>query len=123
VEQDPESTYLLDEDTLYRGGRIFSSPYDIDQRCRGLFTRIFVLGGWEYPAPFLTARFSENGISNPMRDLLEKDNVYLASSDHQGIVNLILQFLQETYDRDASVTRRGEIDGIGIYEFSRPVIQ
>lgn len=68
------------------------------------------LGDWTYGQPYYTEFLERIGHPNPIRDLVEKDNVYIMSNS-QYIVN----FLREHYGDDIELAEAGEVNGTKAY--------
>lgn len=72
------------------------------------------IGDWSSGQPYYTAFLEHIGHPNPIRDLVEKDNVYIM--DNSGY---ILNFLREHYGKDIELVAAGEVNGMTAYRVER----
>lgn len=72
------------------------------------------LGYWTAGQPYYTAFLEQIGHPNPIRDLVEKDNVYVMSN-----ADYILNFLREHYGNDIDLVEAGEVNGMTAYRVVR----
>ena len=72
------------------------------------------LGDWTYGQPYYSAFLERIGHPNPIRDLVEKDNVYIMSNNRY-----IIDFLQEHYGDDIELVEAGEVNGTTAYKVER----
>ncbi len=72
------------------------------------------LGDWTFGQPYYTAFLERIGHPNPIRDLVEKDNVYI-----MGNGDYILNFLREHYGEDIVLVEAGEVNGVKAYKVER----
>ena len=72
------------------------------------------LGDWTSGQPYWTEFLARIRHPNPLRDLVEKDNVYIMSDS-----DYILSFLREHYGEDIVLTEAGEVNGKTAYKVTR----
>lgn len=72
------------------------------------------LGDWTYGQPYYLEFLEEIGHPNPIRDLVEKDNVYIMSN-----LSYIIDFLREHYGEDINLVEAGEVSGVTAYKVVR----
>lgn len=72
------------------------------------------LGDWTYGQPYYTGFLERIGHSNPIRDLVEKDNVFIMDNGRY-----IINFLREHYGSDIELVESGEINGATAYKVRR----
>ena len=72
------------------------------------------IGDWSSGQPYYTAFLERIGHPNPIRDLVEKDNVYI-----MGNGDYILNFLREHYGEDIVLVEAGEANGVKAYKVER----
>ena len=71
--------------------------YDVlDSVPQGTFENIIWLGGWEMQNPIWIERLAEYGITNPYRDLINNEHVYLVDDN----IKLTLKYIREYYAED-----------------------
>lgn len=73
-------------------------------------------GGWESGSPLLKNVTETLGLNNPIKDLVDRDNVFYVSS--RG-VDCLYTYLREHYDENCEVKVIEERDGYVIYKFSK----
>ena len=77
------------------------------------------MGSWVYYQPFYTAACDEIGIDNPMRALVERENVFLLCyEDNPEYFNRLIEFLYDRYG-NLKMRRIGSLAGARVYEFSK----
>lgn len=72
------------------------------------------IGDWSSGQSYYTAFLERIGHPNPIRDLVEKDNVYIMSNS-----DYILNFLREHYGADIDLVEAGEVNGTTAYRVER----
>lgn len=72
------------------------------------------LGDWTSGQPYYTSFLERIGHPNPIRDLVEKDNVFIMNND-----SYILNFLREHYGEDIDLVEAGEVNGVTAYRAVR----
>lgn len=65
-----------------------------------------VLGGWPAGSPAYNAALEKYGVTNPYRDCINNDKVYLIDND----INLTLNYIREYYDMKAQAKEAGSFD-------------
>ena len=71
--------------------------YDVlDSVPQGTFENIIWLGGWEMQNPIWIEKLAEYGITNPYRDLINNEHVYLVDDN----IKLTLKYIREYYAED-----------------------
>ncbi len=77
------------------------------------------VGSWVHDQPFYTAACDEIGIDNPMRALVERENVFLLCyEDNPEYFNRLIEFLYDRYG-NLKMRRIGSLAGAGVYEFGK----
>ena len=72
----------------------------------GVASNTCVLGGWPAGSPAYVAAMEQYGVTNPYRDCINNDQVYLIDND----INLTLNYIREYYDMKAQVKEIGLFD-------------
>ncbi len=72
----------------------------------GVASNMDVLGGWPAGGPAYKAVLSRYGVTNPYRDLVNNEKVYLIDND----INLTLNYIREYYDMKAQARDAGLFD-------------
>lgn len=112
INEDWENIYILPMSGVPDVEEAFdewkSAPKDY---CDNLFT----LGGWGARCPYNVERLQSYGISNPMRALYERNNVY---SCRGWKSKEILDFLQRHYDENITLSEKGKIGNLDIIYYS-----
>lgn len=65
-----------------------------------------VLGGWPSGSPAYKAALAKYGVTNPYRDCINNEKVYLIDND----INLTLNYIREYYDMNAQAIEAGLFD-------------
>ena len=76
--------------------------YDVlDSVPQGTFENIIWLGGWEMQNPIWIEKLKEYGITNPYRDLINNEHVYLVDDN----IKVTLKYIREYYAEDVEAQR------------------
>lgn len=71
------------------------------------------VGDWIYGQVYFNNHLKEVNAKNPVKALIERDDVYYVSGD----ASFLLEYLQEHYRNDIEVKQCGEINNIPIWSF------
>ena len=69
-------------------------------------------GDWTYGQVYYKEYLERIGVPNPAEALVNKDNVYLASTDEK----IVLEYLREQYGKDLDFLEVGEVNGMTAYK-------
>ncbi|HCI74199.1 MAG TPA: hypothetical protein DHV42_06645 [Lachnospiraceae bacterium] len=72
----------------------------------GVASNMGVLGGWPAGSPAYQAALAQYGVTNPYRDCINNEKVYLIDND----INLTLNYIREYYDMKAQAVEAGSFD-------------
>ena len=72
----------------------------------GVASNMAVLGGWPAGSVPYNATLKNYGMTNPYRDCVNNEKVYLIDND----INLTLNYIREYYDMDAQAVEVGKFD-------------
>lgn len=106
---DKEHLYLAVNGEMTNG---CFAPYDSIEK--GYEENIVWLGGWETNMVTTNRRLHNYGITNPFRDAVDHDAVYVIGKS----VTRIEKYIQEHYAPDAEAKKVDEINDFTIYRFS-----
>ena len=81
---------------------------------RDVIDHNIAIGYWTTGQPYYTAFLERIGHPNPIRDLVEKDNVYIMSNS-----TYIHSFLREHYGEDINLVEAGKVNGTLAYRVER----
>ncbi len=91
VSVDPEGLYLAKLGTItYTGYGMFSSVPE------GTFENVVWYGGWEMGNPLWVDKMAEYHVTNPYRDLIDQEHVYIVDDK----IDLTLKYIKEYYQKD-----------------------
>ena len=85
-------------------------PFDIMPE--KVIGNVLYLGGWAAYSRAFQDTMAAYGISNPYRDLIGNEKLYLVDND----IELTMTYLKENYDADASYEAVGEFGKYTIYK-------
>lgn len=111
IENDKEHLYLIDTITVVKDGMESGSPLGTP----GSESRsnVYLLGGWQVPTPTTNAVLENYGITNPFRELAERnEDVILVDNE---LVKQKEEYLQRNYDEDAKLQLIGQVGGFDLY--------
>ena len=110
-----EDTIHDDDLYIWPNTMIFRTYGEIDKLPSQRFLEHNVsIGDWSSGQPYYTSFLERIGHPNPIRDLVEKDNVYVMSKS-----DYILNFLREHYGEDIDLVEAGEVNGVTAYRAVR----
>ena len=90
VSVDPEGLYLAKLGTItYTGYGMFSPVPE------GTFENVVWYGGWEMGNPLWVDKMAEYHVTNPYRDLIDQEHVYIVDDK----INLTLKYIKEYYQK------------------------
>ncbi len=72
----------------------------------GAASNMGVLGGWPSGSPAYNASLAQYGVTNPYRDCINNDKVYIIDND----IDLTINYIRETYDMNAQAKEIGLFD-------------
>lgn len=91
VSVDPEGLYLAKLGTItYTGYGMFSPVPE------GTFENVVWYGGWEMGNPLWVDKMAEYHVTNPYRDLIDQEHVYIVDDK----IDLTLKYIKEYYQKD-----------------------
>ncbi len=95
VETDPDGLYLA------KVGTITYTGYGcLDAVPEGRFENVVWYGGWEMGNPLWQKKMAEYGVTNPYRDLIDKEHVYLVDNKIDLTVKYIRQYYQKNVEAE-----------------------
>ena len=91
VSVDPDGLYLAKLGTItYTGYGMFSPVPE------GTFENVVWYGGWEMGNPLWVDKMAEYHVTNPYRDLIDQEHVYIVDDK----IDLTLKYIKEYYQKD-----------------------
>ena len=110
VDKDPSHIYIFD--IIANPAKIadafnFGEPYPVS-----FCTNLFTLGGWDARHPYKVELLKDYGITNPMRALYERTDVYSAYSER------ILNYLRSDYDSTITCTQVGTLGSAPLVQYT-----
>ncbi|MBR4831394.1 MAG: hypothetical protein IKZ97_02055, partial [Butyrivibrio sp.] len=112
-----EGFYVTDVDTVYGGLDGAKNIFDIDRKYLDLYDNICQIGGWIMPSPIGLYHAYVNDIDNPMRALVERDDVfYIGNGERAGYLYV---FLNEKYGPGIGMDMVDEVCGAPVWKFHR----
>ena len=107
VSVDPDGLYLAKLGTItYTGYGIFSSVPE------GTFENVVWYGGWEMGNPLWVQKMAQYQISNPYRDLIDKEHVYIVDDK----IDLTLKYIKEYYQKNVEAKLVKESAYLKVYQ-------
>lgn len=104
---DTEHLYLVKAGTVS-----FSGSYDpFDRVPHGIAENILSLGGWPAMTPWYCETLASYGISNPFRDVVDNDRVYLLDQD----IDSTMKYIHKYYDASAEAELVSEYPDYSVY--------
>ena len=106
VSVDPEGLYLAKLGTItYTGYGMFSPVPE------GIFENVVWYGGWEMGNPLWVDKMAEYHVTNPYRDLIDQEHVYIVDDK----INLTLKYIKEYYQKDVEAELVKESTYLKVY--------
>ena len=105
---DKEHTYLAKSGMLSE--IVCYGPFD--RMPENLLDNVCWFGGWECRTPGYTEAMKAHGITNPYRDVINNDSVYLVDDN----IDLTLKYIREYYDPDAQAVFVKTIGNVDVYQ-------
>ena len=106
VSVDPEGLYLAKLGTItYTGYGMFSPVPE------GTFENVVWYGGWEMGNPLWVDKMAEYHVTNPYRDLIDQEHVYIVDDK----INLTLKYIKEYYQKDVEAELVKESTYLKVY--------
>ncbi len=107
VSADPDGLYLAKLGTIsYNSFGIFSSVPE------GTFENVVWYGGWEMGNPLWKKKLAEYNITNPYRDLIDKEHVYIVDNK----IDLTLKYIKEYYQENVEAELVKESGNVKVYQ-------
>lgn len=108
IGNDTEHLYLAKAKTIS-----FAKSYGVfDQVPFGMARNLYPLGGWASASPVFADILAEYGVSNPFRDVVGNEAVYLIDSN----MKQTMKYIHTYYDEDAEAVLVKEIGGYKVYQ-------
>ena len=105
---DKEHTYLAKSGMLSE--IVCYGPFD--RMPENLLDNVCWFGGWECRTPGYTEAMKAHGITNPYRDVINNDSVYLVDDN----IDLTLKYIREYYDPNAQAVFVKTIGNVDVYQ-------
>lgn len=106
VSVDPDGLYLAKLGTItYTGYGMFSPVPE------GTFENVVWYGGWEMGNPLWIDKMAEYHVTNPYRDLIDQEHVYIVDDK----INLTLKYIKEYYQKDVEAELVKESTYLKVY--------
>ena len=106
VSVDPDGLYLAKLGTItYTGYGMFSPVPE------GTFENVVWYGGWEMGNPLWVDKMAEYHVTNPYRDLIDQEHVYIVDDK----INLTLKYIKEYYQKDVEAELVKESTYLKVY--------
>lgn len=105
---DKEHTYLAKSGMLSE--IVCYGPFD--RMPENLLDNVFWFGGWECRTPEYTAAMEKHGLTNPYRDVINNDRIYLVDDN----IELTLKYIRKYYDRNAEAVFVKTIGNVDVYQ-------
>lgn len=110
VAGDAENLYLVDT-----ASNVVIEAYQVfDSVLWGMYENYYVLGGWETYSPAKLNTLYSHGVSNPFRDVINSNNIYLI--DNCGGIDNKITYIREHYDANVQATLVKQYGGNNIYK-------
>lgn len=107
VSVDPDGLYLAKLGTItYTGYGMFSAVPE------GTFENVVWYGGWEMGNPLWVKKMAEYQVSNPYRDLIDQEHVYIVDDK----IDLTLKYIKEYYQKDVKAELIKESAYLKVYQ-------
>ena len=105
---DKEHTYIAKSGMLSE--IVCYGPFD--RMPENLLDNVYWFGGWECRTPEYAQAMEEHGITNPYRDVINNDRIYLVDDN----IDLTLNYIREYYDRNAQAVFIKTIGNVDVYQ-------
>lgn len=105
---DKEHTYLAKSGMLSE--IVCYGPFD--RMPENLLDNVYWFGGWECRTPGYTEAMESHGITNPYRDVVNNDRVYLVDDN----IELTLKYIREYYAKNAQAVFVKTIGNVDVYQ-------
>ncbi len=114
-----EEPYGFSEDSLYIWPNWHATIPEYAEKTgklpsQNVINHNIALGDWTSGQPYYTGFLKRIGHENPIRDLVEMDNVYIMSND-----DYIMDFLRKHYGDNINLAKTGEINGVVAYRVDK----
>ena len=107
VSVDPDGLYLAKLGTIsYNSFGIFSAVPE------GTFENVVWYGGWEMGNPLWKKKLAEYNITNPYRDLIDQEHVYIVDNK----IDLTLKYIKEYYQENVEAELVKESGNVKVYQ-------
>lgn len=108
IHNDQEHLYITKMGTVS-----FAKAYGVFEVIpKGMADNLYPLGGWTAQTPVYTEVLDRYGVSNPFRDMIDNEKVYLVDKD----IECTVQYLNTYYDTGAEAIELQKIGKTGIYQ-------
>lgn len=111
MREHPENLYLLDFNTTIQSLYYEFSPFE--SLPKGSLSNMIYLGGVTVNHPVIREALAKWDVENELPSLL-KENIYFVSNTTS---ELVLKYLQEHYDANATMTLYKVLDGYEIWSY------
>ena len=83
-----------------------------DRMPENLMDNVYWFGGWECRTPGYTQKMEAHGITNPYRDVINNDSIYLVDDN----IDLTLKYIRQYYDSSAQAVFIKTIGNVDVYQ-------
>ena len=83
-----------------------------DRMPENLLDNVYWFGGWECRTPGYTQEMETHGITNPYRDVINNDSIYLVDDN----IDLTLKYIRQYYDSSAQAVFIKTIGNVDVYQ-------
>ena len=83
-----------------------------DRMPENLPDNVYWFGGWECRTPGYTQEMETHGITNPYRDVINNDSIYLVDDN----IDLTLKYIRQYYDSSAQAVFIKTIGNVDVYQ-------
>ena len=109
--------YIVDVDTVYGELNGAKNIFDINRSYLDYYENFCQIGGWIMPSPIGLYHAYVNDIDNPMRALVEREDVfYIGNGERAGYLYV---FLNEKYGPGIGMDMVDEVCGAPVWKFHR----
>ena len=109
--------YIVDVDTTYGELCGAKNIFDMDRKYLDYYANFCQIGGWIQPSPIGLYHANVNEIDNPMKALVDRDDVfYIGGGERAGYVYI---FLNEKYGPGINMEMVDEVCGAPIWRYYR----
>lgn len=111
IDKDDSHLYLTKNGTVS-----FFKAYGIfDSIPSGIGDNMYPLGGWTAQTPTYMRVLDRYGVTNPFRDMIGNDSIYLIDDD----IGLTMEYIHTWYDADAKAAEVNTIGRFKVYQIRR----